>query len=232
VWLCCAPCISLGNNPLKILSVVHDRAFRNLPPIPMSSETSFNVFNIRPIDRVDYFLSHHPRCKWCWQQLVKWGVCPEVRYKCCPKHAKIRDRRHMDIQYEFKETSLQRRRSLSDISNNKIVNSLQFWKRDKKNPAQTQSPLFSKLPPEIRLIIWEYVFDMGGPLHIKSCLNQHHVKAINCRKNRQPQRSSKRAQNSPYEHINCRRATNKCLSVAPKNWNSPPLSVMLTCRRM
>src|SRR4051812_42505854 len=68
----------------------------------------------------------------------------------------------LESYYEEKRLILERRQSLSTItpSTDSHVQS------QSKTLNQFQSPLFEKLPLEIRSQIWEYSLDFGEPLHI------------------------------------------------------------------
>lgn len=117
---------------------------------------------------------------WCWKhqtlvgtlKLLAWrplwwrrmGPCGGNCVRSIPTRKQIT---LMNVHYKHREQKITTRRSLSiDGKENRGTNMWKIFKKRQATANQSKSLLFSKLPPEVRRMIYEYVLCEDGPLYI------------------------------------------------------------------
>lgn len=132
-------------------------------------------------ERLEYFFWKHPMVRKTCRNVLAITCLPyTLCYPCLTegwqgakcgnglRNIRIRKHRKMiDVKYRIRESSLRRKKSLSEGSGSSGWRTLHS--STVKTRQQSQSYLFSKLPPEIRRQIFAYVVADQPLLHVTIC---------------------------------------------------------------
>lgn len=198
------------------------------------SHTSYADTSISAIDRWLYYLWKDPqtraRCETTLRLLAS-------RFKCFPflsdrlDHllwyfhcgGKTRDRPDMRyIKLYYLGRKLKRRKSLSSMEDGFFA---RVFGKKKRYQEQRQSPLFAKLPLEIRLQIYTYMFQPDAAAHIRSQTLDGFFSAYDCHCEDDLHLIWERYGEYRLRHLDCCGCPRDL-----KLWQ--PLPLLMSCRRM